>query len=1102
MRKVTLLPCVVLLGMMVPVLLLAQSGTLAGKVTSASGEALPGANVVVQIAGLTLGAATDANGNYTITNVPAGSQKVTARFVGYRSETKEVNVEVAKITEVNFSLSPTVLQLDEVVVTGAGAAVEKMKLGNTVATINATNLKEAPVSTLAEVLQGRVPGVQSLPSGGLVGEGAQIRIRGSASLSQLNEPLVYIDGVRVGTTAGFAGVSAGGAGEPSRLDDINPDAIERVEILKGAAAATLYGTQANAGVIQIFTKRGSQTRPKFNVEIQQSVLEYPPDAYKPAVGFPRTALHAATLDTIYGVAPGTHQPFKLIEKKPMDYMIGTGYGQTYTSSVSGGASGITYFASLRYTNVDGPFDPKPEGFFGQTELGGARDIVRRGQVSANINIFPSDKLQVRLSTQYTNAAQETIENNNNIYSPITLAEFSKPERARRKGKFYAVPGAFTSLALAPGDNPFGNAAFATVREGLQSETKDRTDHGNVSLSASYNLTPELTLDATVGLDYISQRSTNFLPFGYNKDLFVTAQTSGALNLGTRQQQEWTVDSKAIWNTNVTSGIASRLTVGVQGFRSILNTSGGSGDTFPGPGIEVLNAGQTQTSYSGFSDVIQAGVLAEEQLSLSDYLFVTLGIRFDANSAFGSEFKTAKYPKASVSVLPLKAADMSVPFVSTLRVRAAVGQSGQQPGAFDKFTTFLPFRSADGSGLSPGNLGNQKLKPEVSTEWELGAEAGLLDDQIGFEISYWSRVVKDALVPRAFAPSGGFYREQLDNIGELTASGLDVGVNLNLVRGEDLNVSMFANGAYLKEKITSMGGAPALKVGGAYPRYRNFIKEGYAPGSFFGPILYNHKYPIDINQNGKPDIDEDLGTYNAAGAFTAGPNGIPDLLDYFSFARDPGAWASSRLMVLGKDGQPLPGGQTYLEHYLGKPMPDWQGSFGFNVGFLKSFRINALFEYKFGNFYVHNLTDAFRRSHATIGRNLKRPAELEAIMLNPASTAQQRVDAAQEWVAKFAALSPYDGLNEIEKIYLIRWRELSITYDIPTSLVSWAGVGNASVSFAGRNIMLWTDYTGTDPETNVYSAGGGGTFGNNFGLGIDAFGVPISRQYVFTLRLGL
>lgn len=1075
-RVTTFLSCL-LLTALVPLTLVAQSGTVAGKVTSAAGDPLPGANVVVQVAGLMLGAAADANGNYTITAVPAGVQRVTARFVGYRSDTKEVTVAVGRVTEVNFSLTPTVLQLDEVVVTGAGAAVEKMKLGNTVATINSQAVQEAPVSTLAEILGGRVPGVQSLVNGGLAGEGASIRIRGSASLSQANDPIVYIDGVRVGNTNGLAGLSIGGGGEPSRLDDINPAAIERVEILKGAAAATLYGTQANAGVIQIFTKQGAQTRPKFSFEIQEGFLTYPSNAYKPNTGFARTDAEAARLSIIYG---RTIRPFEIIEEPFMKEIMGTGLAQTYSASVSGGQAGITYFASLRYQDTDGPFDIRREAFWDKP-VGDSRDRVQRGQFSANVNVVPSDRLRIRLSTQYTNSAMETFENNNNIYSPITSIQFGKPERAQKTG-----------VGGATADNRFGNAAFQTAREGFHQLTKDRADHGNVSLTASYNLTTELTLEATAGLDYISQRSTNFSPFGWNVDRFVTANINGELNLGTRQRQEWTVDSKAIWNTSFTSDLGSQLIVGIQGFRSILNTSGGSGVTFPGPGIEILDAGQTQTSYSGFSDVVQAGVLAQEQLSWKDYLFLTLGIRLDANSAFGSEFSTAKYPKASFSILPLRAFDQSIPYVSTLRVRAAIGQSGQQPGAFDKLTTFLAARSSDGSGLAPGNLGNQKLKPEVATEWELGTEIGLLEDRIGLEVTYWDRVVKDALVPRAFAPSGGFYRTQLDNIGELKAHGLDVSINLNVLRMDDISVSMFANGAYLQEKITSMGGAPPLKVGGSYPRYRNFIREGYAPGSFFGPILYNHPFPIDINQDGIPDSDQKTGTHSYAN----------DLLNYFSVPRDPGAWGASRLMVLGADMKPLRGGQTYLEHYLGKPMPDWQGSFGFNVTFLKNFRLNSLFEYKFGEYYVHNLTDAFRRSHGTIGRNIRRASELEAIMLNPASTPEQRVAAAGTWAREIASLSPYDGLNEIENIYLVRWRELSLTYDIPSEYVSWLGVGNASVSFAGRNIALWTDYTGIDPETNVYSYGGSGGLDQNFGLGIEAFGIPIPRQYVFTLRFGI
>lgn len=1058
--------------------LFSQTGAISGRVVSTEGEPLPGANVVLDVPGRIFGAATDANGRYVISNVPAGRYKVSARFVGYKTETKEVVVEVGKTIEVNFELRPTVLELQEVVVTGAGAEMEKLKLGNTVATINIAPFQEAPYTNVLELVQSKIPGVQVLTTGGMVGEGAQIRIRGSASIAQLNDPIIYIDGVRVANTPGFAGFGIGGGAEPNRLDDINPESIERIEVLKGAAAATLYGTQANAGVIQIFTKRGLQGRPRFNFEVQQMILRYP-DVFKPNAGFPRTPEQAAILDTIYGTPPGTHQPFKVFERRFMDGLMGTGYGQVYSFSASGGQPGIQYFASLRYQNIDGPFNPKPEYFFGETNLGGAKDVVKRFQFSGTLTLVPSDKFRLKIGSYYTGTSQEAIENNNNIYSPITMAMFGKPERAYKKGVL-RTDSRGQVIGVATSDNPFGNTAFATVREGLFQETKDRADHANINLSASYTITQNVSLDATFGVDFVSQRSSNFNPFGWNVDNFVTAVTTGELTVGTRQKYEWTVDTKLIWNQNLFGGLTSQFIAGIQGFRTYQTASGGTGTDFPGPGIEVLNAGQLQTSNSSFLEVIQAGIFVQEQVGYNDYLFFTLGLRFDANSAFGEKFRTARYPKASLSWLPLETFKLNSSTLSSLRLRAAIGQSGQQPGAFDKFTTFLPIRSPDGIGLAPGNLGNQNLKPEVSTEKELGADIGLFSDRVSFEITYWDRVVKDALIPREFAPSGGFYRPQLVNIGELKAHGWDLSLNLNFAVSRNLSVRFFANGAYLWERVTNMGGAPPIKVGGAYPRYRNFIKEGYAPGAFFGPKLAPLKYPLDFNKDGVPDSEEEL-------------------LNIFRNPVDPTVIAAN-IMVLGPDGKPLPGGQTYLDHYLGKPMPDWQGSFGFTISFLRRFKLYALFEYKAGNYYVHNLTDAFRRSHPVIGRNIRRAAELEATLLNPGSTPEQRLAAAEEWVKKFVALSPYDGLNEIEKADFVRWRELSLTYYLPSSITKFFGISGASITFAGRNIAIWTKYSGVDPEANVYSYGAAGTFDNNFGLGIDGFAIPLPRQFVFTLRV--
>ena len=170
---------------------------------------------------------------------------------------------------VDFQLRQTTLALDQIVVTGAGVATERRRLGNTIATIDVGDLQTAPVNSMSEILTGREPGMVGLPGGGVAGEGARIRIRGSASLSQSNEPVIYVDGIRVDNAQGFGPGMGAPGGSPSRLDDINPESIERIEILKGAAAATLYGTQASNGVIQIFTKRGQAGTPRYDVSIEQ-----------------------------------------------------------------------------------------------------------------------------------------------------------------------------------------------------------------------------------------------------------------------------------------------------------------------------------------------------------------------------------------------------------------------------------------------------------------------------------------------------------------------------------------------------------------------------------------------------------------------------------------------------------------------------------------------------------------------------------------------------------------------------------------------------------------------------------------------------------------
>src|SRR5437016_2378375 len=411
----------------VPAIAAQGTGTIRGRVTDAlTGRAVDG--VQVFIAGTELGTLTNADGRYQF-SVRAGELVLHTRRVGYASLTRRVSVTAGEATDADFELRQAALALDAVVVTGAGAQTEKRKLGNTVSTIDASTLRNAPVSSFSEQLAARDPAVSVLPSGGLAGEGAQIRIRGAASLTQANEPIVYVDGVRVNRGGGFGDanwIGAGGGGTPSRLDDINPEAIDHVEILKGAAAATLYGTEASAGVIQIFTKKGSRGAPRWDFITEQGFSNYPAGRYVPNAGW----VQPDAFDTIRAksLAKGFHvpsvtelsafygqplQPYQVITQPFASRLFETGYTRTYAAGVSGGTPGVTYYVNGRYYYENGPF--------GGRTLGGAADIDHKAQGTLAVELVPVDRVKLRVSSEYTDAHHETPNNNNNIYAPLTNA---------------------------------------------------------------------------------------------------------------------------------------------------------------------------------------------------------------------------------------------------------------------------------------------------------------------------------------------------------------------------------------------------------------------------------------------------------------------------------------------------------------------------------------------------------------------------------------------------------------------------------------------------------------------------------------------------------
>ncbi len=1041
--------------------LIAQDGSVSGRVTDAdTGDPLVGANVIV--VGTNLGAATDVNGEYSISKVSAGAQRLNANYIGYASNSMNVDISVDGSTTADFSLSVAALNLNEVIVTGTGTAVEKSKVGNSVGIVNMESLEDAPISTFSDILQGREKGVVMLPNGGLNGEGASIRIRGTSTLSQSNEPVIYIDGVRMDNGAG----GAGPGGKPSRLDEINPDAIERIEILKGAAAASLYGTQAASGVIQIFTKQGAISKPQFTVEVESGTSTYDESKWKPNSGFARDQ---ATADRMAGLFNKSGlKPYEVIEVPMVGWLYDKGSRQTVSASVRGGAPGATYFASLRYLNSDGPYDEnakllgKPVGASDPTKPG-SNDMRDQFMASATLNIVPTEKLRIRLSTQYSYTDHNTIQNNNNIYGTTSLIQMGKPEYATES-------------------NASGSRAFGTARETTYRGQNNEGDNTTISLQTSYKVSDGLNLSGTFGMNSTLNKSTDITPFGYNVDGMIGFATKGELYKGKIDKKVYSMDLKADYNGNMGT-LSHESVLGFQAFQTIVKSMNGGGQQFPGPGLEVLGALGSTTASSGFSEVIEAGVLAQTRVGYQDWLYVTAGLRNDANSAFGSEFNTITYPRMNVSYIPTAQMGQLGP-VSTARLRFAWGQAGQQPGAFDQFTTFVPWASEFGPGLAPGNVGNPDLKPEVSTEIELGGEVGVFNDKIAFDFQYWSRDVVDALIQKQYPPSGGFRRTQLSNIGKLEASGWEIGMDASLVRNSSYSVDVFGSISYLEEKIITLN-APEQKVGGSYPRYRNFLAEGWAPGAYFGAKLDRSvEYPLDVNGDGAADDKATLLAFFAdqGGGVRSGWNPVmltPTDADV----------AAGRAKDTGS-----------LGWYLGKPTPDYNANFGATIKVGKNWRINTMFESKFGNYQITNLTDAFRKSHAWIGRNTPDAARAESKLTNPASSAQDRLDAANDWVRKYLALSPYSGLNTIEDGDFTRWRELSVAYVVPAELAARFGARSLTLSFAARNLMIWTNYSGVDPELNSISRSGGGI--DDFQQSIEAFGVPIPRSMNFSIKVGL
>jgi TonB-dependent SusC/RagA subfamily outer membrane receptor len=783
--------------------LLAQ-GVVTGSITDRQGQPL--GNAQITVAGERRAVVSDGRGQFVIRGLPARSYTLQVHRIGYRAQTQPVTVPAAGSVDVKFQLDVSAVSLDEVVVTGTGGATERRKLGQSVASLDPSVVQEsAPVANFTSLLQSRVPGVRSVGITGGIGASNDLRIRGTSSFSLAQRPVMYIDGVRVdtkqsqypgaldlGSNCCFVDGGAGG----DRLHDLNPEDIERVEILKGPAAGTLYGSEATNGVIQIFTKRGR-------------ALSAPRWSASYATGLNRLRPNLPTK-----LFPKFKGPDGTVGKDANEAMIKSGIHSDANLSVQGGAEALTYFVGGGLLYDVGSIQPNDQ---------------TRGDLRVNLDWTASDKWSFEVNSGYVHDNTTLLQSGNNWTSLLGNALLGNPK---------------TASAAKPFGEPW--VAVADIQKLHAVSGVERWTGG---LTSNFRVSNSFTHRLTVGLDQVSEEISKYFPFG---SYYTYDGTVGERDLGYTARKNLTFDYLGRLSFTLPAKIGSDFSFGSQGTWTQERRNMAVGKGFAGPGVTVVTGGATTTGAETYLKRVNIGVFAQNRFSFSDRLFVTTGFRLDGNSAFGTNYGSQFYPKADASYV-LSDAGFLPGFISNLKVRGAVGLSGLTPGAFDQFRTFVPQAVlADNTGVVPDSPGNDKLAPEKTLGMEGGVEAGFFKDRLGVDFTVYRQKTTNALLGVPLPASQGFNQARLTNVGALQNRGWELALNAAILEGGfrwSTTVSMDGN----RNKVLDLGPTALCGTssvdGVKYCKLSNF-RTNYPVSVVFGNIITG--YNATTNKHTRSD----------------------------------------------------------------------------------------------------------------------------------------------------------------------------------------------------------------------------------------------------------
>ncbi len=965
-----------------------QTGyTITGRTLDEVSQA-PLTGVQVLVRGTQYGGLSNAEGRYTIqARLAPGSYTLEVQMIGRETVTREVALaNQSAVTVPDIAMRSVALSLEELVVTGTAAPTARRAIGNAVSSVTSEQIANAPATTIDQALQGKIAGATITSNTGTPGGGVSVRLRGTSSIIAGAEPLYIVDGVIIDNNADQQINLGYRSNASNRLADLDPDDIERVEVLKGAAAAALYGSRANNGVVQIFTKRGRAgiNRVVVGTRMTRSDLEN-------RLEFALTPLRIITCPTGQtGVCTEAAQRFDhqdLIFREPWST-------DTYVS-LSGGSEATQYYLSGNLVNENGIMEGSDHG---------------KLNVRMNLDQRVSDWLNLSAGANYIRAQNDLVING----------------EQGTGGLLTAIVFAPTTLNLAARDPETGQ--LMNINAGTFPNPLDVLDRWRTpqeinrfvgSLQARANPFSTLRLEYRLGFDQYNMETSQFIPRGI---------TSVAAGLGQAQ-------SLNRRNVLVNNDVIASYDFGLSSTQ--FTTSAGINHTYQQ--LDQLNAsatdlvpltelvrGAVQTASQANIELVTLGFFGQEQVSFGNRLYLTGALRWDASSTFGKDERWQMYPKVSASWVASEESFVknSLPWFSQLRLRGALGYAGNQPplaSAYARVTRYGSITNINRLGLVPlPSPGNPNLKPERQREWEAGVDAEVLNGRVGGAFTYYNQYVTDLLLTRSFAPSTG-YVNVIDNVGELSNKGVELEINtININRptfGWNSRI-IYSKNKNNVEKLYE--GQPLTGIG-----YTNIVIEGYPVGVHFMPA-----YMRDANGNIVTD--------------SIGPR----------LENTPGPVPSSNSRIVGN------------------PWPSWTGSLFNEFRFGKAFTASFLLDGSFG-------AELWNQTQRIMDGLQAGPLYDKVLRgeMTPAQLARHR----SIWEAY------------LEDASFIKLRDVTIRYSTDAQWLRNVGASRMELELVGRNLKTFTDYSGYDPEINMFGL-------STVERGTDFAVYPNARTIGFGVRL--